>query len=279
MATSSVPLTASPRADDRLIALNRSVVRKLASYNAEVLREFGKLSRTARTDATATQSLVDRLVKKYGIWFAANEDVARRTIEAVSIAAQAGNMLRFNANIEKKLNSMGRSELVKSFAIEREEGIPKLISRQWKTQQLALIRKDGSPGAFDTPSIPKEHFERLEAIVQDAVHSGLRREELQAKLAQLDGVSARRAEVIARDQVGKYNSKMNESRTKHLGITHYFWRSVGDESVRPEHKARNGKRFAYADPPSDGPPGQPIQCRCYADPDLDAAIAARSKKR
>jgi SPP1 gp7 family putative phage head morphogenesis protein len=254
-----------------------TVVRELASYKRDVLRAYNDLIRKTRMDDATTRTLITELKRKYTKWFAGHEDTAKRAIEAINVAAQFGNMVRFNANIEKKLNSMGKPELVKSFAIDREEGIPKLISRQWQDMQLALIKKDGSPGAFDTPSIPKLHFERLERLVQEAVHSGLRREELQEQLARLDGVSARRAEVIARDQVNKYNGKMTQARTKHLGITHYFWRTVGDESVRPEHVARNGKRFAYDDPPSDGPPGQPVQCRCYADPDLDAAIEARSR--
>lgn len=274
---SSVPITSPPRAEDSLTRLNLTVVRELSSYNVDVLATYDALVRTSRMDEAGSRTLVAGLRRKYAKWFARHEDTAKRALEAINVAAQAGNMVRFNANIEKKLNSMGKPELVKSFAIEREEGIPKLISTQWQRMQLALIKKDGSPGAFDTPSIPKLHFARLEELVQGAVHSGLRREELQAQLVQLDGVSARRAEVIARDQINKYNGKMTQARTKYLGITHYFWRTVGDESVRPDHVARNGKRFAYSDPPSDGPPGQPVQCRCYADPDLDAAIEARSK--
>jgi len=274
---SSVPITSPPRAEDSLTRLNLTVVRELSKYKRDVLLAYDALVRTSRTDEASTSTLIAGLRRKYAAWFANHEGTAMRAISAINVAAQAGNMVRFSANIEKKLNAMGKPELVKSFAIEREEGIPKLISKQWQTMQLALIKKDGSPGAFDTPSIPKLHFERLEILVQDAVHSGLRREDLQRQLSQLDGVSARRAEVIARDQINKYNGKMTQWRAKHIGITHYFWRSVGDESVRPEHVARNGKRFAYSEPPGDGPPGQPIQCRCYADPDLEAAIEARAR--
>lgn len=39
-----------------------------------------------------------------------------------------------------------------------------------------------------------------------------------------------------------------------------------DERVRHTHRARNGKLFAWNDPPSDGHPDIPIRCRCVAVP-------------
>ena len=44
------------------------------------------------------------------------------------------------------------------------------------------------------------------------------------------------------------------------------WRTVGDSRVRTAHRAREGQIFAWDKPPSDGHPGQPINCRCYAEP-------------
>ena len=273
-----VPITAPPKAEDSLTRLNLTATRELVSYNKLVLADYRRFQRTVRNDAIDTvDAYIAALARKYDRWFGKNSDTATRAIALVDKAAKIGHAIRFNANIAKKLNAKGQSILVKDFSIGHEEGIPKLISSQWQTQQIDLIKRGGSVGHFDTPPIPDLHFDRLTKIVQDAVHNGTRWEDLQASLAELDGVSQRRAEVIARDQVGKYNGVMTQQRSKSLGITHYFWRTVGDESVRPEHVARNGRRFAYDSPPSDGPPGQPVQCRCYADPDLDAAIAARRR--
>lgn len=177
--------------------------------------------------------------------------------------------------MRQALNRKGESVAYPDLSIIAEEGISKKTSRAWQQQQLALIKKDGTTGPNAVPSIPQKHFERLEEIIQRAVHGGDRWEDVQAQLRELDGVDARRAEVIARDQTNKYNAIMTQERSKSLGITHYIWRTVGDESVRPEHEDRNGKRFAYDDPPSDGAPGVPVQCRCYADPDFDDALKRR----
>jgi SPP1 gp7 family putative phage head morphogenesis protein len=47
---------------------------------------------------------------------------------------------------------------------------------------------------------------------------------------------------------------------------------VGDERVRDEHEGLDGEQFDYDDLPSEGLPGEPIQCRCYAEPVLSAIL-------
>ena len=48
--------------------------------------------------------------------------------------------------------------------------------------------------------------------------------------------------------------------------THYIWRTVGDDKVREEHAVREGKVFAYDNPPEGGNPGEDYNCRCWAEP-------------
>ena len=140
---------------------------------------------------------------------------------------------------------------------------------------------------------------RLAADVQGLVVQGLTNGVPAARLAEQIrermGVSARRAELIAIDQIGKLDGKLTEQRHRDLGITHFTWRSSEDERVRgnpegkypranPSHWHRNGKRYAYADPPrgKNGEmelPGTPTRCRCWQDPDLstiDGEAAAPS---
>ena len=47
--------------------------------------------------------------------------------------------------------------------------------------------------------------------------------------------------------------------------THYIWRTRGDNKVRPEHAANNGKIFAWDNPPPTGHPGEAFGCRCLAE--------------
>ena len=78
------------------------------------------------------------------------------------------------------------------------------------------------------------------------------------------------AELIARDQVGKMYSAFTQARHQELGVEEYIWQTSGDERVRDSHRAVDGKRFRYDDPPIvDGEPatpGSPINCRCVPIP-------------
>lgn len=52
----------------------------------------------------------------------------------------------------------------------------------------------------------------------------------------------------------------------------YIWRTQMDDRVRPRHADREGKEFAWDDPPLGGHPGEDYNCRCYAEtlqPGLD----------
>lgn len=59
---------------------------------------------------------------------------------------------------------------------------------------------------------------------------------------------------------------VSRTRQQDAGISEYIWRTVQDGRVRPEHAARNGMKFAYDNPPTDGHPGTPWNCRCFAEP-------------
>jgi hypothetical protein len=58
-------------------------------------------------------------------------------------------------------------------------------------------------------------------------------------------------------------------RQKQLGVTSFVWQTMGDERVRDEHAERDGQEYEYDDPPDGELPGEPIMCRCWAEPVLD----------
>jgi len=79
-------------------------------------------------------------------------------------------------------------------------------------------------------------------------------------------VSRRRAKLIARDQIGKLNGRINASRLTSIGIDKFIWRTSKDERVRPDHRKREGKIYEFSNPPNGEIPGTPINCRCFAEP-------------
>lgn len=118
-------------------------------------------------------------------------------------------------------------------------------------------------------SIPQQYLDRVEQAVMASLQAGTLNETLADELAKIEGVTRNRAKLIARDQLGKINSRLSQIRQQSLGITHYFWSTSQDERVRKRHARWDGDRIAWDTPTIDGHPGQAIRCRCTAIPDLD----------
>lgn len=118
-------------------------------------------------------------------------------------------------------------------------------------------------------TIPQRALGDVERAVTEAWRRGLSTRGLSALLEERFGVTARRAELIARDQVGKLNGQLNGVRQAAAGIERYRWRTARDPRVRQEHAEREGDVFSWAEPPPGGHPGQPINCRCSPEPVID----------
>lgn len=224
----------------------------------------------------------ERIVTAYGRALATREDTARedaRTIPGELDAVLAGVNVVWGrlldkqaelvpvdagdataaANARSVVGQLGAVVAVDPIAAEPWLG-PVLDA--WRQSNVALIRNLGPA-----------HAAQVEALVADAWTNGRTTEWLQKQLVQRLGVTRRRGELIARDQVGKLNGQLTMVRQSTYGITHYRWMTSMDERVRQQHADRHGERFAWASPPDDGHPGMPIQCRCVAEPDIDDALA------
>lgn len=126
--------------------------------------------------------------------------------------------------------------------------------REFTRENVALIK-----------SVPSQFFGELEKTIARELADGARFEKLADIIEERYGVAQSRAELIARDQVGKFNADLDRVRQQQLGITRYVWRTSQDERVRDEHAAREGKVFEWSNPPEDGHPGEAVQCRCSAE--------------
>lgn len=130
-------------------------------------------------------------------------------------------------------------------------------------------------------SIPTELLTDVEAVVRPAVTSGVRVEELMRQVQGRFDVSESRAQLIARDQVGKWNGQLARERQEQLGITEYTWSTSKDIRVRVDHEALEGQVFQYSQPPivdvrtgRTANPGEDYQCRCQALPRVAALLDA-----
>lgn len=121
-------------------------------------------------------------------------------------------------------------------------------------------------------SLGNKTFDDVEKAVTRAFTSGTDAQDLAEELKNQFGIAERHARLIARDQIGKLNGQVTAARHQEIGLKTFTWRTAGDDRVRDEHQELEGQSFPYDDPPSEGLPGEPVLCRCTADPDFDALL-------
>lgn len=112
---------------------------------------------------------------------------------------------------------------------------------------------------------------QTKTAVTQAVFSGLRSRTPAAKVAKeianATGMARKRAKRIAADQTVKITASLNDERRRQAGTSTWEWVHSGKVHYRPEHKARNGKRYddnakaGERKPPADRP-GQLPYCGC-----------------
>lgn len=109
----------------------------------------------------------------------------------------------------------------------------------------------------------------LQSDIYHLISSGSGITDLSHDISSRTGMALRHATLIANDQTGTILSQIDAYRDQKAGAEKYIWRSMEDDRVRPKHQELDGKTFEYDDPNGgdDGQlPGEPINCRCYADP-------------
>ena len=167
---------------------------------------------------------------------------------------------------------------VKTFNRRQQENIfrsifgstPKEISKEdyekirqiWANQNIELIH------SINRRTLESIRYALSENIIR-AVDRKILVEELTDSIMHMAEVNEKRAALIACDQVGKLNSQLTQLEQMNQGVDSYIWQTMMDSRVRPAHAARQGKRFAWDDPPSDGHPGWAIRCRCTSSPCYD----------
>ena len=145
-------------------------------------------------------------------------------------------------------------------------GVSPLRYEPWLQQEMAAFTKTN---VTLIKSIPEKYFEQVEQIVTRGAQSGALGKDIAAKVKGRFKVTKNRALLIARDQVSKFNSDLNQLRQTEAGISKYMWQTAGDERVRSAHEGNDGRVFSWNDPPSTGHPGEGVNCRCVAVPVLE----------
>lgn len=131
-------------------------------------------------------------------------------------------------------------------------------------------------------SIEQQYHERISQLVLRSVATGGNgAQDVFEGIRHYDGLTEKRAKLIAVDQTRKVTAAMNVERAKSVGMRRWEWvHSGGGSDPRKLHLEYDGRIFDYDDPPvidertgERGYPGQLINCRCTMAPVLELGDA------
>ncbi len=177
--------------------------------------------------------------------------------ELATMVKRTGN--RVNAHSKEAMGN----------AFKRVIGVDPLFQEPFVAQELELFVIQN---VRLIESIKTKYYEDVEGIVMRGAQKGETGKAIGKQISERTGVTRRRGDLIARDQVASLNGNIDQQRQKNLGVSEYIWRTVGDERVRDDHAEREGQKFKWSEPPFDGHPGEPINCRCVAEPIISTIL-------
>lgn len=173
-------------------------------------------------------------------------------------------------NIAHRTSTHNKVQLKKQF--KTVLGVNPILSEPYLASQIASFTKRN---IHLVESIPDKYLDSLQTKITIGIEQGDSIRTLTKTIANEFDKTDNQAQLIARDQVGKFNGTLNELRQQDAGITHYIWSDSNDTRVRDLHMRLDGKRFSWKSPPVAGTdgvtrlhPGQAIQCRCQPLPDF-----------
>jgi len=192
-------------------------------------------------------------------WYETLRQAVAEAAELITLPALVERIAQFGRRVDQFNAAQFHALLRAAYGVDifqSERWLAEVLS-QFEAENIKLIR-----------SIPQQALDKLHGKIVQAVRAGTPTALLREAVREEYGVTRRRAELIARDQIGKLNGQLTGARQKAIGVTSYKWRGALDERERDEHVAREGQEIPWDEPPWDGHPGEPINCRCWAEPVL-----------
>jgi len=204
---------------------------------------------------------------------------SKRILNALRLKFQKLFNARVSGIVDKMLkNTLKTSAVTLSQSLKQLTGglilntssIPKgleFITQAIVAENVSLIK-----------SIPQEYFNDITGSVMRSISSGNGLFDLIPQIEKYNGITRKRATLIASDQTRKAYSAINRERLTSAGVKKFRWHhSGGSQTPRPSHVAMDNVIFSFdnlpiinadnkGQPPVRGIPGQAINCLCFMEP-------------
>jgi SPP1 gp7 family putative phage head morphogenesis protein len=238
--------------------LRKLIALMTAEVKIEVIKLFNRLPVTplGTTDeniGAQSRILMNKLMEKFEALFSLesktlSDQMLERTVKSSE------------SNIENSLKEMSEGLSIKAKALSPE--LSNVVTASI-AENVSLIK-----------SIPAQYFKDVTGAVMRSITTGAGLYDLMPEIKKYEGITERRAELLALDQTRKAYTAVNAAKLDSLGIQKFEWiHSGGGQTPRESNLRMDGKIFSFANlqaeqaamgvPKDDrGLPGYPINCRC-----------------
>jgi SPP1 gp7 family putative phage head morphogenesis protein len=231
-----------------LVALRRILAEAARETREDIIPRYQADLATERAERAFTGDAEQNWFIRLRSLVASLTNVASRTVGDILDLEAKQHTKGFMAAAKKALG-------IDLAAVVRDEDLSDYL-RQATERNVSLIT-----------SLGDDVLKRIEQAVYDNSIAGNPAATLKTQLKEQFGIVDRRAQLIARDQIGKLTADLNRIRQEQAGVTSYSWMTSHDERVRERHRKLDGKEYKWGEATgAEGglPPGQPIRCRCVA---------------
>lgn len=216
-------------------------------YEYDLINDSVRMDSSERMDGIADMLVALRLIKQ---GFKSGESLSTEYAQS----AYQHNEKSINDAIEKQLGVLIQLPVSDVNAVN-----------DWIAQNSELIT-----------DMQAEYLRRVQQSITNGFLTGKSTKQVTQEIQKATNITWRRANTIARNEIGNLNSQINTKRNEELGITEGIWRGQRDERERgnpnglypnavPSHWDREGKRFKISEGINGERPGEPILCRCWTE--------------
>lgn len=238
--------------------LKESIEEEIPALKEQIMKERGTYRADYRSDSiNDVMILLERVLDKIQKRFTEKTQGygLRRKLESLANMTRKLTIREWKKAVDKTLGI----NIMEDYYMG--EFFQKAIDR-WVDENVSLIM-----------TVPAETLGNMRTIVKDGFVNGKSTTSIMKEIQHKYNVEKSHARLLARDQIGKLNAAVTKAQQQDAGIEEYIWCTCGDGRVRDSHKALNGKRFRWDEPPIVDSkknrrchPGEDYQCRCRAKP-------------
>lgn len=243
------------------------MVKKMKEIKSNIALEKDYFKRLNKFSQSINKSVIKWSMARYNKSF--NKNISKQ------LNFEFNELLNNWNNKANDLSKILSKKLTKNIENYVESGFIKQ-DKNYKVKNTSIEVKKALNAIYEKnvaliKTIPSTIIERFRGSFLNNVNS-FDRENMYKQFKTFQGISKRRAKLIARDQTQKAVAQYTQAKSQSLGFNYYSWVTAGDERVskgKGGHKYLNNRIYSYSEPTAvidsygnKGHPSQRVNCRC-----------------